>query len=320
MKKILMLLLCPLFLKPAYATSELGSWNESAKNKITEFVNITTTIGSDNFIPVADRIAVFDNDGTLWSEQPAYFQLLFALDQVKQQASKNPTWQTKQPYSDILKNNIPSSLSEEQLLELVKQTHTGISSREFRERVNQWINDSVHPTTLKPYTEMVFQPMLELLSYLQQHQYKTFIVSGGSVEFMRVWASRVYGIPSEQIIGSRFASEYRVIDGQPQVFHLDRIDFINDKEGKPVGIYQAIGKRPVIAFGNSDGDRAMLEWTAAGEGPRFSALIHHTDALREWAYDKNSHVGRLDEALNQAKHEGWLVVDMKKDWKQVYPN
>lgn len=297
----------------------LASWQEGeVKQAIINFVKKTTDRNSNDFVAVTDRIAVFDNDGTLWAEQPAYFQLFFALEQVKKLAKDNPDWKTTQPYADILKGNMPAHMSEADLVALVMKTHTGMNSDEFTKRASSWMSAAKHPITKKPFTEMVYQPMLELLSYLREHDYKTFIVSGGGVEFMRAWAPAVYGIPAEQIVGSRIASEYKVIDGKPQIVRLPKLEFNNDKAGKPIGIYNAIGKRPVMAFGNSDGDREMLEWTKAGAGARFSMLIHHTDDKREWAYDKGSKIGGLDKALQQAKQESWTVVDMKKDWKVIY--
>ncbi|MBU2893612.1 haloacid dehalogenase-like hydrolase [Colwellia sp. D2M02] len=301
------------------AAEPLASWQEGArKNTIIEFVKKTTTEGSKDFIAVADRVAVFDNDGTLWAEQPAYFQLFFALSQVKQLAPDNPQWKTTQPYADILQGKIPAHMTEKDLIELVMNTHAGMTSEVFTQQVSSWMSLAKHPITKKPFTDMVYQPMLELLTYLREHDYKTFIVSGGGVEFMRAWAPDVYGIPAEQIIGSRIASEYKVIDGVPKIVRLPELEFNNDKAGKPIGIYNAIGKRPIIAVGNSDGDRAMLEWTTAGAESRLGVIVHHTDKEREWAYDKDSKIGKLDKALIQAEKENWLVVDMKNDWSVVY--
>ena len=320
MKLFKYLLVITSFVFTAYVAAEpLASWQEgTSKDAIMEFVKNTTTEGSKDFVAVADRIAVFDNDGTLWAEQPAYFQLFFALAQVKKLAPAHPQWKTTQPYADILQGKMPAHVTEKDLVELVMNTHTGITSDEFTQQVSTWMSSAKHPVTKMPFTDMVYQPMLELLTYLREHDYKTFIVSGGGVEFMRAWAPAVYGIPSEQIIGSRVASEYKVVDGVPQIVRLPKLDFNDDKAGKPIGIYQAIGKRPVIAVGNSDGDREMLEWTKAGNGARFSMLIHHTDEKREWAYDKGSKIGGLDKALVQAKKDDWTVVDMKSDWKVIY--
>ncbi|GAA0811493.1 HAD family hydrolase [Colwellia asteriadis] len=301
------------------AAEPLASWQEGArKHTIIEFVKKTTTEGSKDFIAVADRVAVFDNDGTLWAEQPAYFQLFFALSQVKQLAPDNPQWKTTQPYADILQGKMPAHMTEKDLIELVMNTHAGMTSEVFTQQVSSWMSSAKHPITKKPFTDMVYQPMLELLTYLREHDYKTFIVSGGGVEFMRAWAPDVYGIPAEQIIGSRIASEYKVIDGVPKIVRLPELEFNNDKAGKPIGIYNAIGKRPIIAVGNSDGDRAMLEWTTAGAESRLGVIVHHTDKEREWAYDKDSKIGKLDKALIQAEKENWLVVDMKNDWSVVY--
>lgn len=320
MKLFKSLLVITSFVFTFYVAAEpLASWQEGPrKNAVMEFVKNTTTQGSKDFVNVADRVAVFDNDGTLWAEQPAYFQLFFALSQVKKLAPDNPAWQTTQPYADILKNKMPTDISEKQLVELMMNTHAGMTSVEFSKQVSDWINTAKHPTSKRLFTDMVYQPMLELLEYLRNHQYKTFIVSGGGVEFMRAWVPDVYGIPSEQIVGSRIVSEYKVIDGEPTIIRLPQLEFNNDEAGKPIGIYQAIGKRPVMAFGNSDGDLQMLEWTTAGAGPRFALLVHHTDEKREWVYDKGSKIGTLDKALIMAKEKNWTVVDMKNDWRQIF--
>lgn len=304
---------------PLISAEPLASWQEGAvKQSIIDFVDKTTNEKSHEFIAVAERIAVFDNDGTLWAEQPAYFQLFFAVHQVKKLAKDNPSWKTTQPYADILQGKIPAHMTEKDLVGLVLNTHAGMTSDEFSNQVSDWLSTAKHPKTKLAFTDMVYQPMLELLTYLRNNDYKTFIVSGGGIDFMRAWTSSVYDIPSEQIIGSRIASEYKVIDGVPQIVRLAKLDFIDDNAGKPIGIYQAIGKRPAMAFGNSDGDREMLEWTKAGDGARFSMLIHHTDEKREWAYDKGSKIGGLDKALQQAKQQDWQVVDMKNDWKVIY--
>lgn len=300
----------------------LPSWNPTlAKQQIIQFVQQTTAQDSPQFVPVAERIAVFDNDGTLWAEQPAYFQLLYAVDQVKALAELHPEWKTQAPFASILKGDIEGVKQSgmEGVMKLVMATHANMTTEQFSRSVERWITTARHPGTGKLYTQMVYQPMLELLNYLRRHEYKTYIVSGGGSEFMRVWVPQVYGIPAEQIIGSTIKTEYKLREGEPEIVRLPEIDFIDDKEGKPVNIHKIIGRRPVIAFGNSDGDLAMLQWTKAGTGPRMSLLLHHTDAEREWAYDKDSSIGHLEKALQLADKEQWIVVDMKQDWNQVYP-
>ena len=300
----------------------LPSWNDgAAKVAIVDFVRSVVTKGSPNFVPVNERIAAFDNDGTLWAEQPMYFQLLFALDRVKALAPQHPEWKTKEPFASLLKGDVKGALAggERAMLEIVMSTHANMTTEEFEQIVKDWLATAKHPKTKRRYTEMVYQPMLGLLSYLRMNGFKTFIVSGGGIEFMRPWTEKIYGIPPEQVVGSSIKTKFELRDGKPVLVRLPEINFIDDKEGKPVAINQYIGRRPVIAFGNSDGDLQMLQWTAAGKGPRFMGIVHHTDAEREWAYDRKSHIGRLDKALDQAKEKGWLVVDMKSDWKQVFP-
>lgn len=304
------------------ATDPLPSWNDTAtKQQVMQFVQQTTEENSPQFVPVEERIAVFDNDGTLWAEQPAYFQLLYAVDQVKAQADTHPEWKTQEPFASILKGDMEGLKKSgmEGVMKLVMATHSNMTIDQFSELVDQWMKTAKHPTTEKLYTQMVYQPMLELLRYMRSNGYKTYIVSGGGVEFMRTWAPEVYGIPPEQIIGSTIKTEYKLVEGKPVLTRLPEMDFVDDKEGKPVNIQKIIGRRPVIAVGNSDGDLAMLQWTKAGEGPRMSVLVHHTDAEREWAYDKESSVGRLDKALPVAEKEQWIVVDMKQDWNRVFP-
>ncbi len=269
-----------------------------------------------------ERIATFDNDGTLWSEQPLYFQFLFTIDRIKALAPDHPEWKTKEPFQSILKGDIKTALAggEKALLEMMAVTHTGITTEEFSKIVSEWITTAKHPKTHKLYTEMVFQPMLELLTYLRKNGFKTYIVSGGGIEFMRPWTERVYGIPPEQVIGSYGKLSFEFTEGKPVLRKLPQAGLIDDKEGKPVGIQTFIGRRPVMAFGNSDGDLQMLQWTAAGEGKRFMLLVHHTDAEREWAYDRESHIGRLDKAFDEAKEKGWIIVDMKNDWNKIYPD
>jgi hypothetical protein len=307
---------------PARAADPLPSWNDGkAKQSIIAFVAQVTKSGSPDFVPPAERIAVFDNDGTLWAEQPMYFQLFFALDRVKALAPQHPEWKDKEPFASLLKGDVKSALAggEHALLEIVMATHAGNTTDEFEKIVRDWITTAKHPTTKRPYTEMVYQPMLEVLAYLRANGFNTFIVSGGGIEFMRPWTEKVYGVPPEQVIGSSIKTKFELRDGKPVLVRLPQINFIDDKEGKPVGINQHIGRRPIAAFGNSDGDLQMLQWTAAGPGPRFALYVHHTDAEREWAYDRKASIGRLDRGLDEAKSRNWTVVDMKQDWKVVYP-
>jgi phosphoglycolate phosphatase-like HAD superfamily hydrolase len=306
----------------AQSSDLLPSWKDgSAKQAITQFVKNVTATGGSNYVPPEERIAVFDNDGTLWSEKPVYFQLLFAMDRVKALASKHPEWKTTQPFKAVLENDMDAlaDAGEKGLLELIMTTHSGTTTEEFSAIVKEWLATSRHPKTGKPYTEMVFQPMLELLAYLRGNGFKVFIVSGGGIEFMRPWVEAVYGIPPEQVVGSSIKTAFELREGIPVLVRLPEVNFIDDKAGKPVGINQHIGRRPIAAFGNSDGDLQMLQWTAAGEGKQLVAIIHHTDAEREWAYDQDSQVGRLDKALDEANKNGWTVVDMKQDWKVVFP-
>jgi phosphoserine phosphatase len=303
-------------------SSVLPSWNDNAsRQSIIEFVEAVTNKSHPDFVPAAERIAVFDNDGTLWSEKPVYFQLLFAIDRVKALAPKHPEWKNTQPFKAVLDNDMEAlaDTGEKGLLELVMATHAGNTTEEFSRSVTDWLASAKHSRFKRPYNELVYQPMLEVLRYLRDNGFKTFIVSGGGIEFMRPWVESVYGIPPEQVVGSSIKTKFEIRDGKPVLLRLQEINFIDDKEGKPVGINQHIGRRPIAAFGNSDGDLQMLQWTAAGEGKRLQVLIHHTDADREWAYDKVSHVGKLDKALLQAKQHDWTVVDMKKDWKLIYP-
>jgi len=300
----------------------LPSWNDgSAKQSIVEFVEKVTKGGSPDFVPPTERIAVFDNDGTLWSEQPMYFQLLFALDRVKMLAPKHPEWKDKEPFASLLKGDVKSALAggEHAILEIIMDTHAGMTTAEFDTIVRDWLATARHPTTKRLYTEMIYQPMVELLAYLRTNGFKTFIVSGGGIEFMRPWSEKVYGIPPEQVIGSSIKVKFELRDGVPVLVRLPELDFFDDKEGKPVAIHQQIGRRPIAAFGNSDGDLQMLQWTTAGQEPRFALYVHHTDIEREWAYDRKSSIGRLDKGLDEAEAKGWTVVDMKRDWKVIYP-
>jgi len=328
MKRILLILLTFEFamafaaLAKAQTNDPLPSWNEGASRQaITQFVKDVSTRGGSRFVSPAQRIAVFDNDGTLWSEQPMYFQLAFALDRVKVLAPMHPEWKDKQPFKAVLEDDLKTVLAggEHAVLELVMATHAGNTTEEFSQSVKDWLATAQHPKTGRPYTDMVYQPMLELLAYLRANGFKTYIVSGGGIEFMRPWTERVYGIPPEQVIGSSIKTEFELRDGTPVLVRLPEINFIDDKAGKPVGINQHIGRRPIAAFGNSDGDLQMLQWVAAGSGESFCLYVHHTDADREWSYDRDSSIGRLDQGLDEAQAKGWTVVDMKRDWKVIFP-
>ena len=301
----------------------LPSWNDGAvKKSIVDFVTRTTTTGSADFVPVPERIAVFDNDGTLWTEQPVYFQFAFAIDRVKQLAPQHPKWQTREPFKSILAGDMAGLAASGQkgLLEVVAATHSGMTTEEFARTVGEWITSAQHPRFKRPYIDLVYQPMIELLAYLRGHGFKTFIVSGGGIEFMRPWTEKVYGIPPEQVVGSSGVVKYVMRQpDKPVLMKEAKVEFIDDGPGKPVGINRFIGRRPIFAFGNSDGDQQMLEWTAAGSGPRFMGLVHHTDAQREYAYDRQSHIGKLDKAWDEAVRRKWVVVDMKADWKIIYP-
>lgn len=303
-------------------TDPLPTWNEgAAKQSVIDFVKAVTNEEGADFINPADRIAVFDNDGTLWSEQPYYFQLQFALDRVKAMANDHPEWKTNPLIQAVLADDLNTVLSfgEKGLVELVMTTHAGMTTDEFSQIVKEWITTAKHPKTGKFYKEMVFQPMIEVLEFLQANGFKTYIVSGGGIDFMRPWTEEVYGIPSEQVIGSSGKVKFEMKDGNPVLIKLPEINFIDDKEGKPVAIHQHIGKKPVVAFGNSDGDLQMLQYTASNTRKNLLVFIHHTDSLREWAYDRESHIGRFDKGLDEAIVKGWTVVDMKKDWKVIYP-
>ena len=299
----------------------LPSWNDgSSKQAIIEFVVQVSTHGSPNYVPPAERIAVFDNDGTLWAEQPLYFQLAFALDRIKVLAPEHPDWRNTQPFKAVLEDDLETTLSggEHALFELIMATHAGMTAAEFSSTVEDWLTTAKHPTTGRLYTDMVYKPMLDLLTYLRANEFKTYIASGGGISFIRVFAEEVYGIPPEQIIGSSIKTEYEYRDGDPVLIRLPELSFLDDKAGKPVAINQHIGRRPIAAFGNSDGDLQMLQWTCAGTGMRFCLYVHHSDAAREWAYDRKSHIGRLDKGLDQAHADGWTVVDMKSDWNVIF--
>jgi len=310
-------------LATAQTVDSLPSWNDGkAKQSIIAFVEQVTKAGSPGFVPPAERIAVFDNDGTLWAEQPMYFQVLFALDRVKALAPQHPEWKDKEPFASLLKDDVKGAMVDgmKSVVEIIMATHAGMTTAEFETILSDWIATARHPTTKRPYTEMVYQPMLELLDYLRANGFKTFIVSGGGIEFMRPWSEKVYGIPPEQVIGSSIKVKYEMREGTPVLVRLPELDFFDDKEGKPVAIHQQIGRRPIAAFGNSDGDLQMLQWTTAGQGLRFALYVHHTDAEREWAYDRKSSMGRLDKGLDEAQAKGWTVVDMQQDWKVIYPH
>jgi phosphoglycolate phosphatase-like HAD superfamily hydrolase len=311
----------------SFATSALSqsdplpSWNETApKAAILEFVEKVTRPGGPDFVAVPDRIAVFDNDGTLWSEHPMYVQLAFALDRVKAEAPSHPEWATTQPFQAVLEGDMKAlgATGEKGLLQLIMATHSGMTSVEFEKIASDWIATARHPRFQRPYTELVYQPMMELLAYLRDNGFKTFIVSGGGVEFMRPWSQKVYGIPPEQVIGSSIKTRFEMKGDEPTLFRLPEVNFIDDKAGKPVAIHQHIGRKPIAAFGNSDGDLQMLQWTTMAQGVRFGLIVHHTDADREYAYDRKSEFGRLDLAFDAAAINKWTVVDMKADWKEIF--
>lgn len=304
-----------------FAADPLPSWNDTAPRRaIVSFVERVTKDGSPEFVPLTERIAVFDNDGTLWCEQPMYVQMAFVLDRVKQEADRHPEWKDKQPFKAVLEDDLQAvaKSGEAGLVELVTATHAGMTTEEFDTIVKSWLASARHPKFQRPYTECVYQPMLELLQFLRKHGFKTYIVSGGGIEFMRPWAETVYGIPPEQVIGSMGRLSYELVDGKTVIKKLPGIDLVDDKAGKPVGIQKFIGRRPLMAFGNSDGDFEMLEWTTARPGPSFGLIVHHTDADREFAYDRNSSFGRLDLGLEEGPRRGWIIVDMQRDWSKVF--
>jgi hypothetical protein len=304
------------------AQDVLPSWNDGpAKQHIVDFVKKVTAPGSSDFVPPEQRIAVFDNDGTLWAEQPIYFQFFFVIDQLKAQSPKHPEWKTTEPFKSALAGDLKgvAASGEKGIVQLVAATHAGMTTEQFARNVNEWMSTARHPKTQRVFTEMVYQPMLELVHYLRDNGFKTYIVSGGGQDFMRAWATAVYGIAPEQIIGSQGELKFELRDGKPVLMKEAKVALIDDGPGKPVGIERFIGRKPIFAFGNSDGDQQMLEWTASGDGARFAGLVHHTDAAREWAYDRQSSVGKLDKALDEATAKGWTVVDMQKDWNVVFP-
>jgi phosphoserine phosphatase len=301
-------------------TDPLSSWNDGiTKRTILDFVAQVTTPNTSTFVPPADRIAVFDNDGTLWCEQPLYVQAFFVFDRIKDLAPQHPEWQNQEPFASVLKGDLKSALAggEHALVEMVMATHAGMTTDEFAAIVKAWLATAKHPRTERFFTEMVYQPMLELLDYLRSHDFKTFIVSGGGIEFMRPWTEQIYGIPPEQVIGSSIKTRFEVREGQPVIVRLPELLFFDDKEGKPAAIQHYIGRRPIAAFGNSDGDLQMLQWTSAGTRTSLGLIVHHTDGDREFAYDKSS-MGSLDQALTDARAQGWVVVDMKNDWKRIF--
>ncbi|MES2790470.1 MAG: HAD family hydrolase [Planctomycetota bacterium] len=317
----LLLLIAPSGSRTLFAAEPLPSWNDTAvKQNIIAFVTRVTTVNGKDFVPPAERIATFDNDGTLWSEQPMYFQLAFTIDQVKALASQHPEWKEKQPFKGVLEGDLKAiaAAGEKGMMEMLMVTHAGMTTSEFEQTVTDWLKTARHPRFKRPYNELVFQPMVELLGYLRDNGFKTYIVSGGGIEFMRPWVAQTYGIPPEQVIGSSIKLKYELRDEEPVLVRLPEVDFVDDKAGKPVGIQKFIGRRPIAAFGNSDGDYEMLRWTTSGQGPRLGLIVHHTDAEREYAYDRESHFGRLNQALDEAAKRQWQLVDMKRDWKVVY--
>ena len=306
----------------AFAQDPLPAWNDGpSKKAIVRFVQETTRAGSKQFIPPEERIAVFDNDGTLWSEQPIYVQIAFTIDRIKLLAPQNPQWKTQQPFKAVLENDIQAIKAggQKSLFELIAATHTGMSTEAFQAIVSDWLKTARHPVTNRPYTEMIYQPMIELLAYLKNNGYTNYIVSGGGTEFMRPWTQKAYGIPPERIIGSAIKSKFVEVNGQYRIIGLPELEWINDGSNKPLAIQHQIGRRPVIAFGNSDGDQDMLLWTTGAAGPRLAGIIHHTDGTREVAYDRSSAIGKLNTALDLAPKNNWLVVDMKKDWRTIFP-
>jgi hypothetical protein len=306
----------------ALAADPLPSWNEGpTKQAIAAFVEKVTKQGGPDFVPPAERIATFDNDGTLWCEQPMYFQGLFAFDRIKALAKDHPEWNDKEPFKSVLTGDMKglALAGEKGLLEIVAATHFGMTVDEFHALVRDWMRTARHPKYHRPFDRCIYQPMHELLEYLRRNGFKTFIVSGGGVEFMRPWVEKAYGIPPEQVVGSSGVVKFELGDGKPVLMKEPKVEFIDDGPGKPVGINRFIGRRPIMAFGNSDGDYEMLRWTTAGDGPRFGLIVHHTDAEREYAYDHPSHIGQLKRALEEAPERGWVVVDMKSDWRTVFP-
>ncbi len=306
---------------PVAIAQPLASWNDGpAKQAIVRFVTEVSTPGAPAFVATSERIAVFDNDGTLWAEQPLPCQFMFVLDRVRAIAPQHPEWKSNEPFKSILAGDVKAALGggDRAVAELLAATHAGMTTEEFEAQVKHWFATARHPRVNRPYTDLVYEPMVELLAYLRENGFKTYIVSGGGIEFMRPWTERVYGIPPEQVIGSQGKLAFEMRAGTPVLVKLPQVDLVDDKAGKPIAIQKHIGRRPILAIGNSDGDLEMLQWTTAGHGPHFAALIHHTDAEREWAYDRNASVGALDKALDAAREKGWTIVDMRRDWKKVF--
>ena len=304
------------------ADDALPSWNDgAAKQAIIAFVDKVTKEGGPDFVPLEERIATFDNDGTLWCEQPMYFQMIFAFDRIKAISKNHPEWKDTEPYKFVLAGDLKKfgATGEKGLLDVMAATHTGMSVEEFHAIVTDWMRTAQHPRFHRPYNQCIYQPMVELLAYVRANGFKTFIVSGGGIEFMRPWVEKAYGIPPEQVVGSSGVVKFELQDGKSFLMKEPKVEFIDDGPGKPVGINRFIGRRPVMAFGNSDGDLQMMQYTTTGDGPRFGLIVHHTDAVREYAYDRQSHVGKLDKALDEAASRGWTVVDMKADWRTVFP-
>jgi len=321
--QVVVAMLAVFVVTPCVAQDLLPSWNDGpAKKAILEFVTAVTDEKGKDYVELADRIATFDNDGTLWMEYPMYTQALFAFDRVKELAPQHPEWKTQQPFKGVLEDDMKAvgASGMKGLMEIVMATHSGMTAAEFEQEVSNWLATTKQRKFNRPYTELIYQPQLELLAYLRANGFKTFIVSGGGMAFMRPFSEEAYGIPPEQVVGSSVVAKFQMKDGKPAIVRMPKIDFINDKAGKPVGIYEHIGRRPILAFGNSDSDMQMIQYTMAGEGRRLGLFVHHTDADREYAYDRKSHVGTLDTALDQADANGWIIVSMKNDWKTVFPD
>jgi hypothetical protein len=322
MNRILALGAAALLFATQLAADPLPSWADTeAKARIIAFVQSVTDPDSPDYVFPADRIATFDNDGCLWAEQPVYFQLVYALDRLREKAEADPAILTNDVLKAAAAGDVKGMLAggKEGLMEVLAVSHAGMSVEDFQADVLAWLESARHPTTGRRYDAMIYQPMLELLQYLRAEGFQTWIVSGGGVHFLRAFAAETYGIPPQQVMGSAAPTEYRVIDGVPTIVKLPGIEFVDDKVGKPVGIDSRIGKRPIFAAGNSDGDFQMLEYTMAGEGPRFAMLVHHTDAEREFAYDRDSHIGKLERGLDEGPQRGWLIVDMAQDWNTIWP-
>jgi phosphoglycolate phosphatase-like HAD superfamily hydrolase len=332
LKSVVALILCAVIgiatAQPKSTDDPLPSWNDSkSKSAIIEFVKRVTTKDSPDFVPAAERIATFDNDGTLWSEQPMYFQAIFALDRVRAMAADHPEWQNTEPFKSVIAGDMKGIMAtgKEGLEKILLVSHANMTAEAFETSVRDWLATAKHPKTGKPYTQMIYQPMLELLDYLRANDFKTFIVSGGGIDFMRVFSEKVYGIPPEQVIGTTIDATFEMRNGVPTIVKTGKLMLLDDKVGKPVGIYRHIGRQPIFAAGNSDGDLQMLQYTTIAHTPkdttpRFGLIVHHTDADREWAYDRKSHIGQLDKALDEASQRDWVVVDMKADWSQIYPS